>query len=199
LNCFTSINDWCQKTENVNKNVCACFNQGKFEKFKQDFTKNCKNCKISDLTPGCFYPACFASHMNNVANQGRECPANTSIYQNCIQNLTNQSGGNLSADNVVQSCQLIAGQADTEMPVKDDGGGTPGGSGDGTPGGGTPGGTGIIGLGTGTPYLGTDASSDANTNDNSFQSFWSKYQLYIIIGIVVLVLLIAIAIFVSMK
>lgn len=196
--CYSSINDWCQKTENVNKGVCACFNKGKFDKFKQDFTKNCKNCKISNFTAGCFYPACLESGMDKVANQGELCPPNTNIYQNCIQSLTNQQGGNISADNVVQSCQLIAGQADTEEPVK--GGGTPGSGG----GDGTPGGTGIIGLGTpnsstGTPYVGTDAPSDTNTNDNSFQNFWSKYHIYIIIGIVVLVLLIIVAIIVSMK
>lgn len=200
-NCFTSINDWCQKTENVNKNVCACFNQGKFEKFKQDFTKNCKNCKISDLTPGCFYPACFASHMNNVANQGRECPANTSIYQNCIQNLTNQSGGNLSAGQVVQLCQLNAGEVDALNPTGN-GSGTGGSSnGTGGNGSGTVGGGGGTGTGTTKSSIPEIApAEETNTsNDNSFQNFWSKYQLYIIIGIVVLVILIAIAIFVSMK
>lgn len=196
--CYSSINDWCQKTENVNKGICACFNKGKFDKFKQDFTKNCTNCKISNFTAGCFYPACLESGMDKVANQGELCPPNTNIYQNCIQSLTNQQGGNISADKVVQLCQLNSGQADTEEPVKGGGG---------IPNGGTPSGTGIIGLGTpngtGTPDSGTIAPSDTNTpspsSDNSFQNFWSKYQLYIIIGIVVLVVLIIIAIFVSMK
>lgn len=201
--CYDSINGWCNDStkNNLNKSVCACFNTGKFELFKKDFTKNCKApCKISDFTAGCFLPACLASGMKDIANQGKDCPPNTSIYQNCIQKLTNEIGSNVSADKIVMLCKLNAGEVDTENPVDDKGGNTiaPGGNTN-TPGSGntnTPSGN------TNVPGSGNTIASDGipkPTTSNGIGDFFAKYQLYIIIGAVILVFLIGIAMFVAFK
>lgn len=183
--CYNSINDWCQQTKNLDKSVCNCFNKAKFEKFKTDFYKKCgPACKVSDLTAGCYLPACLASGMNAVARQGEQCPDN--VQQSCIQKLS--PDGNISADKVIMLCQL---GSDTSGEDTSGGGGTPSGGG-GTPSGGngTPSGGGSIIA----PDSGTPAPSSNGVGD-----FFSKYQLYIIIGAVVLVLLIVIAMFVAFK
>jgi hypothetical protein len=189
--CYTSIKEWCNDStkNNLNKGVCSCFNDGKFQTFQKEFTKNCKSpCKISDFTAGCFYPPCLQSGMNKVANQGETCPSNTSIFQSCVQTLTSQMGGNVSADKIVALCQLNAGEADIPDPVKN-GDKPPVGTGTVAP---------PVGTGTVAPPVGTGTIAPP-VQDNSMSSFWDKNKLYIIIGIVVLVLLVIVAIFVSMK
>lgn len=199
--CYSSIKEWCNDStkNNLNKEVCNCFNDGKFQSFQKEFTKNCKApCKISDFTAGCFFPPCLKSGMNKVANQGSDCPSNTSIYQTCIQNLTSQMGGNVSADKIIALCQLNAGEVDINNPTG--GSGTDGDTGSGS---GTSSGTGS-GTSSGnvlqptlTPTIQPQQQPPAQ--DNSITSFWNQYKIYIIVGIVVLVLLIIVAIFVGMK
>ena len=185
--CYNSIKSWCNdpNKKNLSKPICSCFDDGKFDLYKKDFTKNCKApCKISDFRAGCFYPPCLQSGMYKVANQGDECPPNTNIYQSCINKALAQSGGQISAENIILQCNLNAGEADTSDPNVIDGGGNGGGNGGGT-------GTGTIA----PPPL----DQPPPAQDNSISSFWDKYKIYIIVGIVVLVLLIIVAIFVAMK
>lgn len=116
--CYTHINTWCSNAKNENKDVCACFNQSKFEAYRDKVMKQCgQNCKISQFTAGCYYPPCLQSNMSSVYNQGVNCPANTTIYQKCINNLITSSGGSVSADQIVQKCQLNAEGADVENPI----------------------------------------------------------------------------------
>jgi hypothetical protein len=192
--CYNSINDWCNDStkKNLNKNICSCFNVGEFQKYKDEFTKNCKQpCKISDFTAGCFYPKCLASGMRNVENQGAPCADNTSIFQNCVQDLTGNKGANISANTIIQMCQLSAGEVDPpgdKPPGDKPSGDKPSGdkpSGDKPPG--------------DKPPVLQPEDEPVDQPQNTMSSFWDKNKMYIIIGIVVLVLLIIVAIFVAMK
>ncbi len=172
--CFNSINDWCNTKNNLttHKDLCVCFDKGAFKKFSDDYKKACKNnCKVSNFTTGCFYPPCLQSGMNNVANQGTQCPSNTTIFQKCIQSL---KATNFAADKVIQQCNLLAGQVD---PPDNSGGG--GGN-----------------IAQPPPDNSTTAPLPPPIDDSSSNTpnFWQKYMWYIIGGVSVIVLLVIIAV-----
>jgi hypothetical protein len=201
--CYNYVTNWCKKPENADKSVCTCFNQQKFDKYKEEFYANCprENCKVSDFTAGCYFDECLKSGMQAIARQGNECPDQTTVWQKCIQNL-NLSNSNISAKDIAIKCQLRADQQDVEKPIDPSLGntGTPPLGNTGTqPLGNTGtqplGNTGTQPLGdTGTPPLGDTGTHPPQ--DSSTPSFFEQYKWYLIgggVGLVLILILVAVA------
>lgn len=193
--CYNNITNWCKDPKNASKPVCACFNQQKFDKYKNEFYANCpkESCKVSDFTAGCYFDECLQSGMQSIARQGNECPDQTSVWQKCIQNL-NLNNSQVSAKDIALKCQLNASLPDVEQPVSNPSPnqGTPN---QGTPNQGTP--------NQDTPNQDTpnQGTPDQGTPTSAQQpSFWEQYQWYIIgggVGLVLILILVAVAFSVS--
>jgi hypothetical protein len=194
--CYNNVTNWCKNSKNANKPVCACFNQEKFDKYKNEFYQNCpkENCKVSDFTAGCYFDECLQSGMQSIARQGNACPDQTSVWQKCIQNLDLENS-NVNAKDIVLKCQLRADQQDVDKPVDPppDDIGKPSLGSTTRPLGGTT--QPFLGTTQQPPLLGTTPPPPPPV-ENSTPSFFEQYKWYIIgggVGIVVILILIAVA------
>ncbi len=185
--CYSNIKDWCIDPKNADKPVCACFNQSKFDKYKEEYYKYCPSCQVSNFSPGCYFDQCINSGMNVIAQQGEQCPSQTSIWQKCVQNL-DLSNSNINAKEIALKCQLN-GEPIESLTGGDTGGVVPPLPGSTTQPPPLPGST------TQPPPLPPTLPPTSEE-----PSFWEQYKWYIIgggVGLVLILILVAVAFAVS--
>ncbi len=106
--CYPYLKDWCAK--NPKDPACACFDTDGWKKWSDQMLPICNEnpvCKqnISVFTPGCYYPACLASGLSAVSQNGVACPNNVNTYNSCLNQVEVNSGGKIdAAGGVYMSC-----------------------------------------------------------------------------------------------
>lgn len=106
--CYPYLKEWCAK--NPKDPACACFDTDGWKKWSDQMLPICNEnpvCKqnISVFTPGCYYPACLASGLSAVSQNGTPCPNNVNTYNSCLNQVEVNSNGKIdAAGGIYMSC-----------------------------------------------------------------------------------------------